>query len=36
MFRELVFSSFNRVFIRNEDSIQSLITAEIIAGGIYN
>ncbi len=36
MFRESVFSSFNRIFIRNEGFIQSLTTAEMIAGDILN
>jgi len=36
MFRESVFSLFNKIFIRNKDFIQSLTAAEIIVGGIYN
>ncbi len=36
MFRESVFSLFNKVFIRNEDFIQSLITIEIIVDDICN
>ncbi len=36
MFKESIFSLFNKIFIRNEDFIQSLITAGITINSVYN
>ncbi len=35
MFKEFIFSLFNKAFTKNKDSIQSSITVDITADSVY-